>query len=566
MKKIKLPLVIFIILAFLIAFDLSAQDLGITFGFNSSARTSTGGTYNHSLFRPTGQDSDWWNEMAEEISYSGVDYIAPVTRGYSPNHPNTDAGDPRKLPLLCAAMDHRPLDNTFKIAIFDDNAASWAANRNLDLGFGYGYNPPFDCGDTANYKYIWDYDLKVAIQNIPDEKRYKIKNRMVIIFWSVNPPFCTNQGNGHIKAIVLYIRKQCQAAFGFNPYLVADGSWVSQDPSCNDSAVIDAVQNWFAAPVNSFTLYNFFGTKVGALCPGFQYSGSNVFMDPNHGNLLVNNLTATVRAGARFTLGEGFTDEEEACAWWRSNDTVYYDYPNQRLNITRRFTARAFAGTHKIEAEACDSFSGAAGAGSGLYRSGNLNIVRCNDANGGWQVTGTQAGLWLQWRELPLPAATKFTIEYASAAASSVRFSVDGAPLAAVSLPSTGGAWSAVDAGTCSFGSDALHTVRLSVVSGSPDLNYFLIKDMSLPAAAPVRERNPAVQYTGAGRMVFFAKGAVSFLNVNPENEGIYRVELFDLSGRRVLVYDCTVTPATRVLRLPNAGAGARICRIIKIE
>ncbi len=149
-----------------------------------------------------------WDDMVEELSYSGLDYVGPDARGYSPNHPNTDAGDPHKYANLCAAMDRRPLDNTFKVAIFDDNAASWTANRNLDKGLGYGYNPPFDCGDTSNYRYIWDLDLKICIQNTPDDKRYKIKNRMVMIFWSVNPPFCTNQGNGHVKAIALMIRQK----------------------------------------------------------------------------------------------------------------------------------------------------------------------------------------------------------------------------------------------------------------------------------------------------------------------------------------------------------------------
>jgi len=541
--------------------DLHSQDVGATCGFNASARSSTGGTYNHSLFKSHGVEADWWDDMVEEISYSGLDYIGPDARGYSPNHPNTDAGDPHKYANLCAAMDRRPLDNTFKVAIFDDNAASWTANRNLDKGFGYGYNPPFDCGDTSNYRYIWDLDLKICVQNTPDEKRYKLKNRMVMIFWSVNSPFCTNQGNGHIKAIALMIRKRCMADFGFNPYIVADQSWVQQDPACNDTNVIDAVQSWFGAPVTSMTLTNFFGTKFGAFCPGFWYVGSGAYMNPNHGQLLINNLTKTVGAGAISTLGEGFSDEEEACALWRSDDSVYYDYPNQRPNILRRFSKKAWADNFKVEAEGCDYFSGLT-SGTGTYRNGTINIIKCADTNLGWEVTKTQANAWLEWKELPLPAQTKLTLRYSSSAASSISFSVDGAALSTVNLPSTSGTWATVDAGAYSAASRGLHTVRLTVVSGSPDLNYFNIVNAGPSAVNPSRGAFIEHQAGNAAGM-FISDGLnAPAIRIRPEKTARYRLEIFDMSGRALFSREFPVDPQTRLLPLPRLSAGACIWRL----
>ncbi len=540
----------------------NAQDLGVTCGYPSSARSSTGGTYNHSLFKSHGVEADWWDEIVEEVSYSGLDYIGPDARGYSPNFPNTDAGDPHKYANLCAAMDRRPLDNTFKVAIFDDNAASWTANRNLDKGLGYGYNPPFDCADTSNYRYIWDLDLKICIQNTPDAKRYKIKNRMVMIFWSVNPPFCTNQGNGRIKAIALMIRKRCLADFGFNPYIVADQSWVQQDPACNDTNVIDAVQSWFGAPVTSMTLTNFFGTKFGAFCPGFWYEGSNVYMNPNHGQLLINNLTKTVGAGALSTLGEGFSDEEETCALWRSDDSVYYDYPNQRPNILRRFSRKAWADNLKVEAEACDYFSGMT-AGNGTYRNGAINITKCTDVNLGWEVTKTQANAWLEWKELPLPAQTKFSLRYSSTAASSIDFSVDNTPLPTVSLPSTSGAWASIDAGTKTFAANGLHTVRLTVVSGSPDLNYFnIIKsgtDVSMPLDGPVLQKRPL----GVMQGIFVSKGfSPQSVSVVADKSKEFYVELFDCLGHKTYSQKYMGQGTMQTVALPKLAAGVWCYRI----
>ena len=545
--------------------NLYSQDLGVTCGFNASARSSTGGTYNHSLFKSHGVEADWWDDMVEEISYSGLDYIGPDARGYSPNYPNTDAGDPHKYANLCAAMDRRPLDNTFKVAIFDDNAASWTANRNLDKGLGYGYNPPFDCADTSNYRYIWDLDLKICIQNTPDDKRYKIKNRMVMIFWSVNPPFCTNQGNGHIKAIALMIRKRCMADFGFNPYIVADQSWVQQDPACNDTSVIDAVQSWFGAPVTSMTLTNFFGTKFGAFCPGFWYEGSGAYMNPNHGQLLINNLTKTVGAAALSTLGEGFSDEEEACAMWRSDDSVYYDYPNQRPNILRRFTSKAWADNHKIEAEAYDYFSGLT-AGNGTYRNGNINIIKCTDTNLGWEVTKTQANAWLEWKELPLPAQTRFTLRYSSSAASSINFSIDNAPLSTVNLPSTSGSWATIDAGSYSATSNGLHTVRLTIVSGSPDLNYFNIVKAGAAAAQPFGKTLPGHNDLSSGHVLVSDGRTSTSIGIEPQKATVYRLEVFSVSGRLLYSHVYAVNPQTRLLPIPAVGAGTCVWRLTEAQ
>ena len=58
-----------------------------------------------------------------------------------------------------------------------------------------------------------------------------------------------------------------------------------------------------------------------------------MFVDADHGRLLQKALTYSVKNRANLIFLEGFTDVLENAAYWRSTDEVYYDYPNQRLNI-----------------------------------------------------------------------------------------------------------------------------------------------------------------------------------------------------------------------------------------
>jgi len=459
------------------------QYIGVTMGFDHDARLGgktpgAGGNicYNLSIFKSTDNDNDWWDNIAEEIAYSGVDFVAPTLRGYTPNN-SRDAGDPRRLTSLVAAMDRRGLSNAFKIAIFDDNPASWTAARNLDNGDGYDYTPLFDCGNTANYKYIWDYDIKATFTAVPDAKRFKINGRPLIMFWSVANAFCTNQGNGNLKKIVQYVRAQCQASFGFNPYIVVDPTWLQFDQQCNDPAVIDAVNPWFNM-ANPWRISTFNNVKVGTAVPGFRVvtATTNMFIDANHGQTFITGLGNTANAGALITLVEGFTDWPENTSVWRSRDTTYYDYPNQRINILRRYTNKAY-GNLKVEAEGCDYYNDLSAGNSGnTYRDGNIDVVKTGDANGGWHVTNTQAGEWLEWRELPLLAATRFQVRYSSNQAGSLRFIVDGVNQPVINLPVTGnGSYATADAGVISFAGNSLHTVRLQIVSGNPAINYFNI-------------------------------------------------------------------------------------------
>ena len=427
----------------------------------------------------------WWENIVEEIEYSGMDYIALLTRGNQPNAPDRGNGNPKHIPTLVDAMHKRGAANSFKLALFDDPPNSWTGSKNWDESGGahYGTSPPFDLANTDNWKYIWDYNLKQAIEHIPEEMRYEIDGRLVIFFWTVSDNWFNNiQGN--LSRILKYVREECQKTFGFEPYIIIQQTWLQRDNTVSTSGAFDAVHGWFsAAGGRSWSLVEWNGVKTGVVVPGFGTADDPRHLDPfmgtsDSGKMLKTGLDNTVNAGARTTLIEGFTNAAETAAIWRSNDQgtyTFYEYHNQRLNIVRSYTRNPYPDILKVEAEACDfnyDLTPVNSGGAYLYL-GDLDIVKCYDTGGGWYVTDTEPTEWMEWRELPLLEETTFELRYKSTAPSSVKISIDDNDLPIASLPSTSGIWSTIDIGSVSLSENGSHTVRLTVVSGSPDINYF---------------------------------------------------------------------------------------------
>lgn len=426
----------------------------------------------------------WWENMVEEVDYSGIDYVALLTRGTQPNQTkDLGTGDPKHIKTLVKYMKDR--DAKFKLALFDDCPNSWTSSRNYNL---YGKDQTkyelFDCSNPDNYKYIWDYNLKIALENIPDEMRYKIDNRPVIIFWSVKSTWMTNI-DGNLSKIIAYIKQRCQADFGTQPYLIVMDPWFERDLSLTPS-MVDAAHNWFsAAGGTSFTLNTRNNIKTGVCVPAFVKPAEpeNGILYPymnvkDQGDRLRYGLDNTVKAGAKLTLVEGFTDSAEGAALWRSSDEgtfTYYNYPNQRLNILRSYSKNPYPINLKMEAEACDFNSDltTGNSGNSFLDRGNLDVLKCSDTKGGWFVTNTQANEWMEWRELPLVPENKFEIRYKSTAAASVYISIDGVPQPIITLPATNSAWTTIDAGDYTNGKNSTNTVRLTIASGSPEINYF---------------------------------------------------------------------------------------------
>jgi Domain of unknown function (DUF5010)/DUF5010 C-terminal domain/Bacterial Ig-like domain (group 2)/Carbohydrate binding module (family 35)/Secretion system C-terminal sorting domain len=502
MKRITYSLALTITSLFWAMPSANAQDLGATFCWQfEEIYGGHSHSYNQSIVTenlPTtavspkarweGMDQ-WWENMVEEVDYSGLDYVAMLSRGTQPNQTkDLGAGDPKHIKTMVKYMKER--DAKFKLAIFDDCPNSWESSRNYNLyGKDFSKYELFDCGNLDNYKYIWDYNLKLAFENIPDNMRYKIDNRPVIIFWSVKDTWMSNM-EGNLSKIIAHIKQKCQADFGFSPYLIVMSPWFDRDSTLTP-AMVDAAHSWFSSAAGaSFTLANLNNFKAGVCVPSFikpeeQPTGTMFpYMNvKDQGDRLRYGLDNTVKAGANLTLVEGFTDAAEGAALWRSNEEgnkLYYDYPNQRLNILRSYTKNPYPFSLKMEVEACDFNNDLTAGNSGNSFSfssatfnRNLDILKCSDTGGGWFVTNTQANEWMEWRELPLVPENKFEIRYKSTAAASIFISIDGVAQPTVTLPATNSAWTTIDAGNFINGKNSARTVRLTIASGSPDINYF---------------------------------------------------------------------------------------------
>lgn len=474
--------------------------LGTLCAFNGAHRTGDYGDpgeyeandyYNLPLFNSPYAKTDprceeeWWDDLVEELAYSGIDFVVANCRGRLVEHSNPlDHGDPTKLAALVKAMERRGVADKFKIAIFDDCPASWDAARNYNLGRGYGNSDPkgvttplYPIADLDEiYKYIWDWNIKLAFQTIPEKYWFKFMDRPVVYFWSVNN-FLTGEHYGELRAIMVKLRNDFKETFGCEPYLIVDRAFLDRDKSLYYRPHIDAVNDWFTM-ANAHTVHEWYsGAKMGIGVPAFKKG--TMYLDPRHGGLLIETLENTIGKGAHLTMVEGFTDMYENAALYRSLDQVYYDYPNQRLNIMRRYSKDPYPAELKVEAEGCDFYEDKSAGNSGtFYREGDLDIAQCNDQFYGWCVVDTEAGEWMEWKELPLRAQeTTIKLRYRSANAATVNFRIDETTQADIPLPATGNDWKTIDAGKVSFPSKGLHTVRLNIVSGTPDINYFTLNN-----------------------------------------------------------------------------------------
>lgn len=242
-------------------------DIGVTFGFEQttiSGRNTSGdhAIYNLPMYKANGDMTAFWNNYVDELLAAGVDFVAPVLRGYVPGRPVPDGGgDPRELSRLVEAINRRGAADRLKIAAFDDTPASMTDKKNFIAHRTGGYTPTFDMGDVngtgeGGYQYIWDNNLRAFFAAVPDNLRYKIDARPVVYEWSINSFAFRNQGNGNAVRMLRHVRERALAEFGVNPYFNLDTSWLKMDPATRSET--DAINGWFTMPAgNGMTLTTF---------------------------------------------------------------------------------------------------------------------------------------------------------------------------------------------------------------------------------------------------------------------------------------------------------------------
>jgi hypothetical protein len=200
-------------------------------------------------------------------------------------------------------------------------------------------------------------------------------------------------------------------------------------------------------------------------------------------------LAATVGSGALLTLCEGFTDYEEDAALWRAanldangNPRTYsqtgYEYPNQRLNILRKYSRNPFPAVLKLEAEGCDSYGGAAGGNGRVnyYRNGNIAIQTTTDTMGGYNIGWMQSGEWFQWEEVPFSGTPSLAIRVATPISNMrAHVEIDGVAQPSRTLPNTGSwqTWTTFDFGPIGTYPNSYHRVRIVFETGGMNFNWW---------------------------------------------------------------------------------------------
>lgn len=114
---------------------------------------------------PAGDYARYWDSMVEQYQSAQTDFAAVWLKGN--NQPATFAN-------WVTAIGKHGMPRRIKVMPFDDNPASWTAMWNYDHGHGYNYTVPFDMGVPANWAWVWDKNLKVFFQSVPNANRYKI--------------------------------------------------------------------------------------------------------------------------------------------------------------------------------------------------------------------------------------------------------------------------------------------------------------------------------------------------------------------------------------------------------
>ncbi len=527
---------------------------------------------------PTLDHARYWDAMVQQYQSAQIDFVAVWLKGN--NQPATFAN-------LVTALDKRGLSRRIKVMPFDDNAASWTAMWNYDHGGGYGYKAPFDVGDPKNWAYVWDKNLKVFFQNVPDANRYKINGRPVYAIWSGAPAFLSRL-NGNGSKLLDYLRQQCRATFGFNPYIMVPEDWVKNDPSSDSPTVVDAVYPWFT-PVPgpayaAWKTHTWNGVTTGVCVPQFHISNKadpnapSWIVDPRHGKTLSEGLRNTTGGGCTLTFIEGFDDYWENATLWRTRNTdergqplgyaqTGYDYPNQRINLVRRYSNDPFPVTLREEADGCDSFSGAAASGGPRrYRNGPIATEDTSDTGGGDDVCDAQAGETLQWRDVPLEGTAHLKVRAATASKGRrMHFVIDGVRYPSVNIPNTGGGrtWATVDMGVYHFPHDSDHDVSLVWDTGDVNIHWWQVQTAVIPDGlykiVAIRDGSVLTRRVGGDAAAFETApdtgGGGQRWHLRPLGGGRYSVHPVNAARRQMW----TITPEPNglcAISMTAAGSG----------
>ncbi len=484
----------------------------------------------------------WDNLVAEQLQARIATVLLPSRGVYQLSStdltgPSNGGENPRRLSAWLAAVARAGVPDQFQAACRLEVASLQDVAGNFH---GTGGTPVLDLSVQSDWNDIfWLRGIKPWFDTIPSS----YWSSPVINVSGVSASVVSN-AQGNASKLLSFIAAQFLAAYGSAPQILVDSSWFSLDTTLASDADVSGNCPNFSVPGTPFAYTGDCGTVLpGYINPSYFDSTSASYMsasvtvprstvDPYSNTVftLETGLSSAATHGSPFTVLYSYTDINESAGFYRS---AAWDYPNRYLNLIRRYSDPPTR-TVQLQAENCDKYFDTTSGNSGnvFSRSGDLDI-RALSA-GGWAVTNTAAGEWIEFDNLDFSAGNyevlaRYSETSGTPAGGSdiLSLRVDGQPLAPVMLPSSPNVDSFVvtSLGSMFFGYGP-HTLRVGFDTGLVDLDWLFVKKLDPTFALKVSSGNYLSADGGGG----------SDLDSNATEVGVWEELMFvDLNGGKLV-------------------------------
>jgi hypothetical protein len=251
----------------------------------------------------TASDPNWWASMVTQARAAGLGWLAPVSWGFPSN------ADPATLQPLVSAIERSA--PSLKLALFDDTTSE-VLRKNLAKGRGWSLEVPFDLSDLSGdgeggLAYFYDQQWKRYFETVPAARRLTIDGRPVVFMWHGGYVWYSRTNFFH--ALIDALRAATRRDFGVDPFVIVEESWLVLDPA----TAVDAIYDWFSAPVTFSTAMTYRGVRIGHVVPGYDCSGcaSPGSVIPRQDTAIYQAGLQAVAPGADLVLIEGLTNVDE---------------------------------------------------------------------------------------------------------------------------------------------------------------------------------------------------------------------------------------------------------------
>lgn len=366
--------------------------------FNDPGYPSTVVPYDAPLYYPYSVETHaWWDNLVAEQIQGRLPVALLPTRGAWTLDPSDLSGpgnlNPRKLTRYMDALKRANATGLIKIACFVDSPSM----REL---YNQYYSQPstgkFDLSNTDAWEQIiWLRTVKPWFDTVPSTQWYRINNRPVIQWWAFHNVWWSNH-SGNAKAMLDYVANQFEASYGVRPYLIMPHDLINtnQDPSVATQVDVLGLNEWFGPPSTSYTSRLFNNFKSGTAVPGFinpnyfrpshsGYGNASQVIRHNkidgtgqNGDTLLTALNHFSDQRTQFICLEGWNDIREWAGFYRAYSSPRYDFPNQYINLLRKYTDPRTV-TLRLEAEGADHYGDTTtgnSQGQIFRRGGDLDI------------------------------------------------------------------------------------------------------------------------------------------------------------------------------------------------